>query len=183
MIPVYLGYLVPLALPELPRTLLLLSPTSMAPVNVWGGVPEGAPSGGVTGRPRVRHGSVVLSRRSWSAPAAVLPLRKPGTAEDGWFLGWHGFRRAHGLPDRVFVTVSDTGARGATGAKPQYLDFDSPLSLSAFEALLKSPEARAVFREMLPDEDALHAVSARGRHVAELAVETAVPVRRRTQTP
>ncbi|MEV6076805.1 lantibiotic dehydratase [Streptomyces sp. NPDC052069] len=183
VIPVYLGYLVPLALPELPRTLLLLSPTSMAPVNVWGGVPEGAPSGGVTGRPRVRHGSVVLSRRSWSAPAAVLPLRKPGTAEDGWFLGWHGFRRAHGLPDRVFVTVSDTGARGATGAKPQYLDFDSPLSLSAFEALLKSPEARAVFREMLPDEDALHAVSARGRHVAELAVETAVPVRRRTQTP
>ncbi|MFI8436700.1 lantibiotic dehydratase [Streptomyces sp. NPDC079020] len=183
VIPVYLGYLVPLALPELPRTLLLLSPTSMAPLNVWGGVPEGAAAGGVTGRPRVRHGSVVLSRRSWSAPADVLPLREPGVAEDGWFLGWHGFRRAHALPDRVFATVSDTGARGATGAKPQYLDFDSPLSLSAFEALLKSPQARVVFREMLPDEDGLHTVSARGRHVAELAVERAVPVRRSTQTP
>ena len=71
------------------------------------------------------------------------------------------------------MTVSDSGARGATGAKPQYLDFDSPLSLTAFEALLKSPEARAVFREMLPDENGLHAVSRRGRHVAELAVETA----------
>ncbi|MFJ3479136.1 lantibiotic dehydratase [Streptomyces microflavus] len=181
VIPVYLGYLVPLALPELPRTLLLLSPTSMAPLNVWAGVPEGAPDeGGVTTRPRVRHGSLVLSRRSWSAPAAALPLHRAGAPEDGWFLDWHAFRREHDLPDRVFATVSDTGARGATGAKPQYLDFDSPLSLSAFEALIKTPQARVVFREALPDEDALHTVSGHGRHVAELAVETAVPVRRRT---
>ncbi|MFC8824758.1 lantibiotic dehydratase [Streptomyces sp. NPDC057137] len=172
VVPVYLGYLVPLALPELPRTLLLLSPTSMAPLNVWGGVPEGAPVGGVTRRPRVRHGSVVLSRRSWSAPAAELPLHTPGVSDDEWFLGWHRFRRATGLPDRVFVTVSDSGARGATGAKPQYLDFDSALSLTAFEALLKTDGARVVFREMLPDEDGLHAVSQRGRHVSELAVET-----------
>ncbi|WP_145500717.1 lantibiotic dehydratase [Streptomyces sp. CFMR 7] len=181
VVPVYLGYLVPLALPELPRTLLLLSPTSMAPLNVWGGVPEGAPdAGGVTTRPRVRHGSLVLSRRSWSAPATALPLHRAGAPEDGWFLDWHAFRREHGLPERVFATVSDTGARGATGAKPQYLDFDSPLSLTAFEALIRTPEARVVFREALPDEDALHTVSGHGRHVAELAVETAVPARRRT---
>ncbi|MFB6988456.1 lantibiotic dehydratase [Streptomyces sp. NPDC056178] len=179
VVPVYLGYLVPLALPELPRTLLLLSPTSMSPLNVWGGVPEGAPDGGVTRRPRVRHGSVVLSRRSWSAPATVLPLRGPGTGEDAWFLGWHAFRRAHGLPDRVFATVADSGARGATGGKPSYVDFDSPLSLSAFEALIRSDGARVVFREMLPDEDGLHTFSGRGRHVAELAVETVTPARRR----
>ncbi len=179
VIPVYLGYLVPLALPELPRTLLLLSPTSMAPLNVWGGVPEGEPEGGMTGRPRVRHGSVVLSRRSWSAPASLLPLQEPGVRDEDWFLGWHRFRRTHQLPDRVFATISDSGARGATGAKPQYLDFDSPLSLSAFEALLKSPEARVVFREMLPDGDALHTVSERGHHVAELAVETPVSTRTR----
>ncbi|WP_443080712.1 lantibiotic dehydratase [Streptomyces sp. PTD5-9] len=182
VVPVYLGYLVPLALPELPRTLLLLSPTSMSPLNVWGGVPEGAPAGGVTTRPRVRHGSVVLSRRSWSAPAAVLPLRAPGAGDDAWFLGWHAFRRAHGLPDRVFATVADSGARGATGGKPAYVDFDSPLSLAAFEALIKTSGARIVFREMLPDEDGLHTVSGRGRHVAELAVETAAPARRSNQS-
>ncbi|MFJ3582396.1 lantibiotic dehydratase [Streptomyces sp. NPDC090127] len=175
VIPVYLGYLVPLALPELARTLLLLSPTSMAPLNVWGGVPEGEPAAGVTSRPRVRHGDLVLARRSWSAPAAVLPLRATGdgpSADADWFLGWHRFRRAHGLPDRVFATVSDSGARGATGAKPQYVDFDSALSLAAFEALLKSEQARVVFREALPDEDELHVTSGRGRHVAELSVET-----------
>ncbi|MFF9349552.1 lantibiotic dehydratase [Streptomyces sp. NPDC014734] len=178
VVPVYLGYLVPLALPELPRTLLLLSPTSMSPLNVWGGVPEGVPVAGVTSRPRVRHGSVVLARRSWSAPAAELPLRAPADADDAWFLGWHAFRRAHGLPDRVFATVADSGARGATGAKPAYVDFDSPLSLAAFESLIKTSGARVVFREMLPDEDGLHTVSGRGRHVAEIAVETAAPAER-----
>ncbi|WP_425275673.1 lantibiotic dehydratase [Streptomyces tirandamycinicus] len=178
VVPVYLGYLVPLALPELPRTLLLLSPSSMSPLNVWGGVPGGDPVGGVTRRPRVRHGSVVLSRRSWSAPASALPPPGRGRTQEEWFLGWHSFRRAHRLPDRVFVTVTDGGARGATGAKPQYVDFDSPLSLAAFEATLRTAEARVVFREMLPDENGLHVSSARGRHVAELAVETtAVPTR------
>ncbi|MCH0538179.1 lantibiotic dehydratase [Streptomyces sp. MUM 203J] len=177
VIPVYLGYLVPLALPELPRTLLLLSPTSMAPLDVWGGVPEGEPRDGVTRRPRVRYGSVVLGRRSWSCQAAALPRARPGTTDEDWFLGWHRFRRAHGLPDRVFATVSGGGARGATGAKPQYVDFDSALSLSAFEGLIRTDGARVVFREMLPDETALHTASARGRHVAELAVETLLSTR------
>ncbi|MFJ2474847.1 lantibiotic dehydratase [Streptomyces sp. NPDC087659] len=194
VVPVYLGYLVPLALPELPRTLLLLSPSSMAPLNVWGGVPEGDPTGGpqggaggvpgndphggVTRRPRVRHGNVVLSRRSWRAPASALPPHGGAGTQEEWFLGWHAFRRHHGLPDRVFATVTDGGARGATGAKPQYVDFDSPLSLAAFEGTLRTAEARVVFREMLPDEGGLHVSSARGRHVAELAVETtAVPTR------
>ncbi|MFD9974014.1 lantibiotic dehydratase [Streptomyces sp. NPDC059017] len=178
VVPVYLGYLVPLALPELPRTLLLLSPSSMSPLNVWGGVPESDPVGGVTRRPRVRHGGVVLSRRSWSAPASALPLHGAGVTQEEWFLGWHAFRRVHGLPDRVFATVTDGGARGATGAKPQYVDLDSPLSLAAFEGTLRTSEARVVLREMLPDEGGLHVSSARGRHVAELAVETtAVPTR------
>ncbi|THA25568.1 lantibiotic dehydratase [Streptomyces sp. RKND-216] len=182
VIPVYLGYLVPLALPEIPRTLLLLSPTSMTRLDVWGGVPQGEPDEGVTTRPRVRHGSVVLSRRSWSAPASALPLRGPGDTDADWYLGWHRWRRRHRLPDRVFATVSDGGGRGATSAKPQYVDFDSHLSLTAFEALLRTAEARVVFREALPDEDDLHTVSGRGRHVAEMALETAPAPEGRTRT-
>ncbi|MEK8169113.1 lantibiotic dehydratase [Streptomyces sp. M19] len=77
VIPVYLGYLVPMALPDVPRTLLLLSPSSMAPVNPWGGVPE--EPGPVTRRPRVRLGDIVLSRRSWAVAARDLPARVPGT--------------------------------------------------------------------------------------------------------
>ncbi|MFR9725734.1 lantibiotic dehydratase [Streptomyces sp. MS19] len=175
VVPVYLGYLVPLALPEVPRTLLLLSPTSMAPLDVWGGIAESAPYEGVTRRPRVRHGRLVLARRSWSAPAAVLPPRAGDAGAGGdaaWYLGWQRWRRRQGVPERVFATVADGGARGATGAKPQYVDFAAPLSLLAFEGLLRRPEARVVFREALPDGAAPGVTTERGAHVTEFAVET-----------
>ncbi|RBM14394.1 lantibiotic dehydratase [Streptomyces sp. PT12] len=183
VIPVYLGYLVPLALPEVPRTLLLLSPTSMAPLDVWGGVPEGEPHRGVTRRPRVTHGRLVLARRSWSAPAGALPLRERGAGEAEWFLGWHRWRREQGVPDRVFATVADSGQRGATGAKPHPVDFDSPLSLAAFEGLLKDAGARVVLREALPDENDPGTAADDGGHVTELAVETATPARPRSARP
>lgn len=168
VIPVYLGYLVPLALPAIPRTLLLLSPSSMSPLDVWAGVPEGEARDHVTARPRVVHGDVVLSRRSWTTTAGDLPVR--GAQEAGHFLDWQRWRRAHGLPEQVFATVS--AGPSAAGAKPQYVDFASLLSLAAFETLLRDPAHRVVFREMLPDPDGLHVHSARGAHVAELAVET-----------
>ncbi|MCX5192575.1 lantibiotic dehydratase family protein [Streptomyces sp. NBC_00249] len=171
VIPVYLGYLVPLALPVVPRTLLLLSPSSMSPLDVWAGVPDGVAHGGVTTRPRVVHGDLVLSRRSWITTAGELPVR--GAREAAHFLEWQRWRRAHGLPERVFATVS--AGPSALGAKPQYVDFASLLSLAAFEPLLREPGHRVVFREMLPDPDAPgvpYARSARGAHVAELAVET-----------
>ncbi|MFE3582094.1 lantibiotic dehydratase [Streptomyces vinaceus] len=168
VIPVYLGYLVPLALPAIPRTLLLLSPSSMSPPDVWAGVPEGAAQGGVRTRPRVVHGDLVLSRRSWTTTAGELPVQ--GAQEAAHFLDWQRWRRAHGLPERVFATVS--AGPSALGAKPQYVDFSSLLSLAAFEPLLREPGHRVVFREMLPDPGALHTYSERGAHVAELAVET-----------
>ncbi|MFJ6758570.1 lantibiotic dehydratase [Streptomyces sp. NPDC091273] len=168
VIPVYLGYLVPLALPAIPRTLLLLSPSSMSPLEVWAGVPEGAAHDHVTARPRVVHGDVVLSRRSWTTTAGHLPVQ--GAREAAHFLEWQRWRRAHGLPEQVFATVS--AGPSAAGAKPQYVDFASLLSLAAFETLLRDPAHRVVFREMLSGPDGLHVHSARGAHVAELAVET-----------
>ncbi|MFC9588890.1 lantibiotic dehydratase [Streptomyces sp. NPDC056944] len=172
VVPVYLGYLVPVALPEIPRTLLLLSPSSMTPTGVWGGVPEGPAVDGVTRRPRVVHGDIVVSRRSWTADAAVLPVRRPGADEAAWYLEWRRWQHRHGLPDQVFATVLREGRR-ALGAKPVYVDFASPLSLTSFDALVdREPGTGVALREMLPAEDALHLTSPRGRHVAELAVET-----------
>ncbi|MFD9520768.1 lantibiotic dehydratase [Streptomyces sp. NPDC059979] len=168
VVPVYLGYLVPLALPAIPRTLLLLSPSSMSPLDVWAGVPEGEVRDNVASRPRVVHGDVVLSRRSWTTTAGDLPVQ--GAQEAGHFLDWQRWRRTHGLPEQVFATVS--AGPSAAGAKPQYVDFASLLSLAAFETLLRDPAHRVVFRETLPDPDGLHVHSARGAHVAELAVET-----------
>ncbi|MEV6954464.1 lantibiotic dehydratase [Streptomyces sp. NPDC051183] len=181
VIPVYLGYLVPLALPAIPRTLLLLSPSSMSPLDVWAGVPEGAPRAGVHARPRVVHGNLVLSRRSWSTTAGALPVRgAPDPQSAGQFLEWQRWRGTHGLPEQVFATVS--AGPSALGAKPQYVDFASPLSLSAFASLLRDPGHRVVFREALPGPDGPHPRSARGGHVTEFAVETFTTTRT-TTTP
>lgn len=178
VVPLYLGYLVPMVLPEVPRTLLLFSPTSRAKLDVWRGVPEGPAADGVTARPRVRYRSLVLHRRSWTAAPGALPVRAPGMDEAAFFLAWQRWRRQHGLPERVFATVreerQDGGGPGAVfggGAKPQYVDFDSPLSLIALDGLTAGGPVRTVFEEMLPAQDDLHVRSAHGRHAAELAVE------------
>jgi hypothetical protein len=176
VIPLYLGYLLPMMLPEIPRTLLLLSPTSRAAVEVWRGVPQGPENGGVTVRPRVRYRSIVLSRRSWTAARGSLPPRAAPDNDADWFLGWQRWRAQHRLPVRVFATVydPDTGSGRPSwlaGSKPQYVDFDSPLSLIALEGLAADGGCRVVFEEMLPGPDDLHVASHRGRHVAELALE------------
>ncbi|WP_328912718.1 MULTISPECIES: lantibiotic dehydratase [unclassified Streptomyces] len=175
VVPLYLGYLVPMVLPEVPRTLLLFSPTSRARPDLWRGVPEAPADGGVTVRPRVRYRSLVLHRRNWTAEPGALPVREPGADEAAYYLAWQRWRRRHRLPDRVFATVREDGPGGGTvfggGAKPAYVDFDSPLSLLALEALTGGGRTRTVFEEMLPDENELHVRSPRGRHVAELAVE------------
>jgi hypothetical protein len=168
VVPLYLGYLVPMVLPEIPRTLLLLSPTSRAAVDVWRGVPKPDAVDGVTTRPRVRYGPLVLARRRWSALAGDLPR---GGTEAGRWLAWQRWRRIHGLPPRVYATVHPVAGGWAGGTKPQYVDLDSLLSLVALDGLLRDPVARVVFEEALPDEDELHVRSPRGRHVAELAVE------------
>jgi len=146
---------------------------------VWRGVAEGPAKDGVTTRPRVRYRSLVLSRRSWSVPAESLPPRAAPTPDADWFLGWQRWRAAHDLPVRLFATVrrGDAGGGGAWfgGGKPQYVDFDSPLSLIALEGLVEAA-GRVSFEEMLPAPDELHVASDRGRHVAELALEI-VPTR------
>ncbi|MFF2654558.1 lantibiotic dehydratase [Streptomyces sp. NPDC058045] len=179
VIPLYLGYLIPMVLPEIPRTLLLFSPAARSVVDIWRGVPTAPEYHGTTHRPRVRHHSLVLQRRSWTAADGTLPLRPPGTpavSQAEWYLAWHRWRTRAGLPARVFATVHEETADGEAtapfgGTKPQYVDFESPLSLLALEALLAGRKARTVFEEMLPGEDELHVTSPRGRHVAEFAVE------------
>ncbi|MER6382191.1 lantibiotic dehydratase [Streptomyces sp. NPDC001127] len=179
VIPVYLGYLFPLALPEIPRILTLFSPTPMMTLDIWGGVPEQITEGGVAVRPRVRYRNVVVARRRWTVAAEALPKREPEATDAGWFLQWRRWQRTHDLPDQVFATVdhrtahqdeTDPGAwRGQS--KPHYVDFTSHLSLTALESLLKRNGERVVFREMLPAEDDLDMTSSVGRHVTEYVVE------------
>jgi hypothetical protein len=199
VIPVYLGYLVPQALPEIPRTLMLFSPFTQVDLDVWAGVqaghcgaapgadPSAVTATGVLRRPRVSCGDVVLSRRSWTAALTDLPVRMPQGDESEWFLRWRDWRRRHGLPEQVFVSLhpeSPERAKPEHGkTKPHYVDFASVLSLTVLEPMLGAHTGQVVFHEALPAEDQAFVRSARGHHVAEFVVETTVKQPERTGTP
>ncbi|WP_234433782.1 lantibiotic dehydratase [Streptomyces rimosus] len=179
VIPVYLGYLVPAALPEVARTLLLLSPSAMVTIDPWGGVPQGPRTDdGVSTRPRVRYGSLVLSRRSWSVPVTALPVRRSGEGSGEWFVRWQQWRRRHGMDAQAFVTLRLRAPEGEDVAalprrqKPHYLDFDSVLSLQLFEHLLTDEVASVTVTEMFPDASGLHTTSRAGSHITEIVMET-----------
>ncbi|MET7708323.1 lantibiotic dehydratase [Micromonospora sp. NPDC005413] len=182
VVAVYLGYLVPMALPQIPRTLLLLSPASMVRLDVWRGVPALANADGVTTRPRLRAGNVVLSRRSWSVRVRDLPDAGDPGADPAAFLDWRRWRVRHGVPEQVFATVYAANPdRLVTNPKPQYVDFGSPLSMQALRAALDGPDDRVVLRELLPAADELAAHGEHGGHVSELAVETFRTEERKTR--
>jgi hypothetical protein len=179
VIPVYLGFLLPLALPEVPRTLLLFSHTSAAALDLWGGVDPPGADRPVVARPRVRYRDVVLARRTWRVRPDSLPSRPASGSEADCFLGWQRWRREAGLPHRVFATLdlADPPAKAAADrpavapVKPQYVDFDTPFSLSLLNDLVQAATGRIVFTEMLPDVDQLWLHGSDGRYVTEQTVE------------
>lgn len=174
IIPVYLGYLAPMALPEIPRTLLLFSPGAQSVLDVWGGVPAGEATDGVTTRPRVGRGALVVSRRSWTARTGLLPAEPAKPSDTARLVEWRRWQHAHGLPDQVFAKFEraedEDGGRGGW-SKPRHIDFTSGLSLTLLAALAKGNDRRVVFEEALPTEDQLQVVSQAGRHVAEMLVD------------
>ncbi len=170
VIPLYLGYLMPMALPDVPRTLLMLAPTSNVKVDCWGGVPPRTVDG-VEVRPRVTVGDLVINRRQWAVSAELLPNREPVADEAEWFLGWRRWQAAHNIPAQVFVAVQPN-ADAPVKQKPHYLDFDSVLSLKVFDTLIRNTDDRVELQEMLPGEREAFTRSDRGHHVTEIVIET-----------
>jgi hypothetical protein len=93
VVPVYLGFLLPMALSEVQRILLTFSYTPLAGLDFWDGVPGEPGPDGVVYRPRLRCGAVVVHRRTWTVPAAAIPRRDGAAFDEAWFLAWQRFRQ------------------------------------------------------------------------------------------
>jgi hypothetical protein len=179
VIPVYLGFLAPMALPEVQRGLLLFSHTAMAPLDLWNGVDKPLMGDTIGGHPRVRYGDLVLVRHTWKMHPNYLPSRASAASDSDWFLAWQRWRRDNGLPPRVFATIDmaregedpDPDQAGMQPRKPQYVDFDSYFSLSLLEQTIKRADRRVVMQEMLPDVDQLWLRTEEGSYVAEQTIE------------
>ncbi|MEV0429722.1 lantibiotic dehydratase [Micromonospora sp. NPDC050495] len=183
VIPVYLGFLLPMALPEVQQVLLTFAYLGMAQPDLWAGTTVPLPGHGIAGYPRIVHGDLVLQRRMWKLhPDHLPPPRTPDCGDAEWFLGWQRWRRDNGLPRRVFATpegsrltpAADDGAAQPAGRpehKPLYVDFDSHFCLQLLEATGRGAGSRLVLTEMLPDRDEQVLRGPGGTHVTELTVE------------
>ncbi|MDG4832113.1 lantibiotic dehydratase [Solwaraspora sp. WMMD1047] len=173
VVPVYLGFLLPMALPEIQQVLLTFSPTGMAALDLWAGTTVPLPDRGIAGYPRIRYRDVVLQRRMWKAHPDCLPAVAADAPGSDWLLAWARWRREHGLPRRVFVTPDGAGRAGARAFgshKPLYVDFDSYFSLTLLAAVAREADKRLVFTEMLPDHGQQWLTDGGAAHVSELVL-------------
>nr|MDT0663373.1 lantibiotic dehydratase [Micromonospora sp. DSM 115978] len=173
VVPVYLGFLLPMALPEIQQVLLTFSPTGMAALDLWAGTTVPLPDRGIAGYPRIRYRDVVLQRRMWKAHPDCLPDLAADAPGSGWLLEWARWRRRHDLPRRVFVTPDGAGRAGtrAFGShKPLYVDFDSYFSLTLLASVAREADRRLVFTEMLPDHGQQWLADGGDAHVSELVL-------------
>ena len=101
VVPVYLGFLMPMALPEIQQILLCFSPSGMAQIDLWAGTGDPVPVDGITSYPRLVLGDLVLQRRMWKLNTAVFPFRDPRHSDAEHLLRVRRWRLDHGLPAAV----------------------------------------------------------------------------------
>ncbi len=124
---------------------------------------------------------LVLQRRHWIFPKPSLPERGPQDTDWRYFQKILAWRAEHGLPDEVFVYVTqgrqlelvDEEARRKVGRddyKPQYISFHNPILVRLLEKLIdKTPEALTV-AEMAPNSGQLQRLGDR-RYVTECIMQ------------
>ncbi|MFB9905620.1 lantibiotic dehydratase [Allokutzneria oryzae] len=123
--------------------------------------------------PRITVDRLVVCRESWRTTVAATGLVEvTGYCEQ--YLAVRRWRRELGLPERVFVKL-------ATEGKPLYVDFTSPLYVSAFCQALRAAaraggEVALTVTEQLPGPEHAWLPDAEGRrYLSELRVQLRDP--------
>ncbi len=104
---------------------------------------------GVTILDRLTFGNLVFRRKRWVVPASLLPSR--GLDPIAYFREIGRRLQSLGIPRQVFWIEFIKARPGEQGdSKPQFLDFASPLLVSAFQSS-NADETEVTFEEVLPD--------------------------------
>jgi hypothetical protein len=113
IIPLYLGFLLPNALPQLRQVLINFSCPSFSTPYFWIGVKGGPKVGNtIAFYPRIRYGDLILQRAIWKMTPDYLPKRAPKESDADYFLAMTRWHKQNGLPRRVFVTPDSFSPRG-----------------------------------------------------------------------
>jgi hypothetical protein len=140
--------------------------------------------------PRLRLGSLVLTRRMWIVPFDQVPdIELPPV---DFFVAVQAWRVTHGFPNEAFIRVipiPDTQVSQANAGvvdwhkfdfkniKPFYVRLDSPRFVRLMQRTLKRSSYSVSLTEVLPALDDQHVKVAGEPHAAELQIEMTRPVR------
>ncbi|RCG30548.1 hypothetical protein DQ384_14675 [Sphaerisporangium album] len=119
--------------------------------------------GDVVEVPRVAEGRVVTRRASWVVPVGAIPA--PGDDGDARFaVRLDAFRRAHGMPEEVFVhQLGGMGFGGTGDRKPMWVSLASPLSAGVLAQWLSPATTHVRMVEALPERHLQPQLDAQGR--------------------
>ena len=125
--------------------------------------------------PRVRYRDIVLSRRQWWFRRQDLVQRLPGEAGLAYFRRIDAWRRAQGLPQRVFVRrhqLDKVLERDISNQKkPLFLDFSAPIMSRMIGRVFNTPFDYLSAEEMLPDHAHDFVTDGRHRYASEIILE------------
>ncbi len=185
VVPLYLGFLTPMLLPEIQQVLLSFSYLSTATLDLWNGV-QVASSDEVTFYPRLRYKHIVLQRATWKIPASGLPCRESGQSDADFYLQVSCWRQQHALPLHVFVapdatTIIENSSQDENDKeqtekdiqsyKPLFVDFENLFSVLLFEATMRKARSSFVLTEVLPQREHLWFQHNQQTHVTEFVFE------------
>jgi len=144
VIPMHLGGSGLDFLPPLARLIAMFGPSQaplLRPTREWSDI------GGISVRPRLVLGNLILSRKAWRIPTAALDPSHYLTGRQ--FYEWiNEWRTRHGLPGQVFFKGGPKC--GSRMRKPQFVDLSSPLFVRLFESSIKQSGSCIHVEEALP---------------------------------
>jgi hypothetical protein len=160
VIPIYLGFLTPIALPEIQQILLHFSYLTTSPLDLWSGTGVSNADASLDYYPRLRYKNVVVQRATWRVQTEALPRRESGQSDTDFYLAVNRWRKSIGLPARVFLTPIASASTGSSNDKkgeepvqsykPLYIDFEDYFSVLLLEATIRKTSTAFQFMEMLP---------------------------------
>jgi hypothetical protein len=180
--PMYMGFLVPYLLPYDLAGLYMLSPTSLIKPDLTGELEENLPverRTQIRAYPQVSYGSVIIARRRWFVPGALLPRQEAGQSAAEHLLAVEKWRTEHGIPARIYVaaapdpnaTETDAAkAEALAGRKPNFIDLRSPIHLRCLSTLV-GEYATMRITEAAPDPVEALTDPHVGRTTAEYLIE------------
>ncbi|MFF9640375.1 hypothetical protein [Kitasatospora aureofaciens] len=107
----------------------------------------------VVALPRLADGRLVTRRASWIVPVDAVPRPGPGDRDEAAVaLRLDAFRRAHGIPEEVFVHQLGLPGFSVTGdRKPMWVSLASPLSAGVLRQWLSPETSHVRMVEALPE--------------------------------